>query len=199
MKFGVLTILLLLQNTFFSQQKDSILVFGNRHSICHLTRVKYLDSIAELKHYEHKPFYIFSTINTITENDIAVIKAHLEKGGNLYIGLDNWPQQKEGIEILASWFQIDFFDEGKKGLLKKGNGVLNGPDSINSYVQSNGYFSIQPNFKIEYWSNDCPVIMSSMLGKGKLIIDAGYVRFFCENISDEDTILLKEIIRYLSF
>lgn len=198
MKIILFISLLLLIKNVNSQVNDTVLVYGNHHSICYLPKIKTLDSIAEIKNFELHTLYIFSTINSLKESDIKLIKKHLENGGNIYIGLDNWPQQKEGIEILDSLFQIHFFDEGKKGVLKKGNGELNGPDTINSFVQTNGYFSIKANFKIEYWSNDCPVIMSTTIDKGKLIIDAGYVRFFCENISEEDAVLLKEIIRYLS-
>lgn len=197
MKFIALTILLLSKDCLLSQQLDTVIVYGNHQPICHLKNCIYIDSISKIKFYAGKTFYILSTLQTISEKEVALIKNHLQLGGNLYIGLDNWPHQKEGVVILSSWFQIHFYDEEKKGHLKKGYGVLNGPDSINSYVQSNGYFSIHPNFKIEYWSNDCPVIMSAQHGKGRMIIDGGYVRFFCENISKEDAILLNEIIQYL--
>jgi len=50
--------------------------------------------------------------------------------------------------------------------------------------------------KVEAWLNDQPLILSGNYKKGRIIIDGGYSRFYCENMSKTSSELW---LRFKSF
>ena len=51
--------------------------------------------------------------------------------------------------------------------------------------------------KIKVWINYQSLIQSGEIGKGKIVIDGGYSRFYCEEMNAEEKEIFDGILRYL--
>ena len=58
-------------------------------------------------------------------------------------------------------------------------------------------FPLDYRLKVEAWVSDQALILSGNIGKGRIIIDGGYSRFYCENRNDLSSEMLIRFINYL--
>ena len=59
-------------------------------------------------------------------------------------------------------------------------------------------FPLDYRLKVEAWVSDQALILSGNIGKGRIIIDGGYSRFYCENTNELSVEMLSRFITYLN-
>jgi hypothetical protein len=59
-------------------------------------------------------------------------------------------------------------------------------------------FPLDYRLKVEAWVEDQPLILTGKIGKGKIIIDGGYSRFYCPIQSEASDQLYQRFVEYLS-
>ena len=195
----VLFILMIAFNSI-SQDKE-ILVLGNYTSLCLNDSTyqmsnnlpKSLDSIDIIMLFS-------SSTSNLKTDDIERIEQFILDGGGLYSGADNWPLQAESNQVTFQLYKKESFgnyEQDLAALNTQGDLKFSEYDSIPA-GETTTAFPLDYRLKVEAWVQDQPLISSGHLGKGKIIIDGGYSRFYCirrDSITDE---LLNQIIEFLS-
>ncbi len=132
--------------------------------------------------------YIFSTANNILDlNDLERLVDYVEKGGNLYVGADNWPLQSE-FNLLSNFlFKKECygnFTATDAQSAESGRLELHELERIPAGKSTTG-IPLDPTLKVEAWIQDHPLIMSGLIGNGKIVLDGGYSRFYCSFLSKD--------------
>ncbi len=186
----------------FSQ--NNILVLGNYSHICFLDDSSYL-AVQKLPEelFSFRSILIFSTSTSIlSKKDALRIKAYVEVGGSLYLGAENWPLQAESIQLSNLLYNKELYGEYNESIArvasKNANLRMSETQEISAGV-STVAFPLDHRLKVEAWVNDQPLILSGEYGQGKIVIDGGYSRFYCENIEALSTTLFSKINHYLNF
>lgn len=165
--------------------QTKILLLGNSKNICpqKSDTIQYfsVDSLPQQLNDYHA-LLIFSTARSnLTEVDQQKIIAYLESGKGVYLGCENWPLEAEAnqlsIKLLGKGFwgnnEVDSttLDDRDDAIFAKQESFTAG----NSTVQ----YPLDIRLKVEVWSVDEPLIMSTRVFGGQLILDGGYSRFYC--------------------
>lgn len=145
---------------------------------------------------------VFSnSISNFDERDIERITDYVQQGGGLYLGADNWPLQSEANQMTRALYSKESYGEFNERTAEvnatSGNLNLNELTTIPA-GESTVAFPLDPRLTVEAWVKDEPLILSGRLGKGRIIIDGGYSRFYCANRSEISDELLFTILSFLS-
>jgi hypothetical protein len=192
-----LTILFFSLSFFCFGQK--VLMYGNtqvnfREEL--ILEVIRIDSIVQNELDSCDLLLIFSTGNSrLSEEEQNLIVDFVNEGGSLYLGAENFPFNEECNQLSERFLQL-------KGY---GNFVS---DSLMFSVDNSLDLIEKPNFesgisticfpmdfrtKVIAWSNDNPIIISAEYGKGKIILDGGYSRFY----SPENHVFFDQLLDFL--
>jgi hypothetical protein len=181
-------------------QNNEILVVGNYASLC-LADSTYTktDSLPESLDSVKIIMLFSSSTSNFSDDDIDKIEAFVRKGGGLYSGSDNWPLQAESNQVTHQLYKKESFgnyQQESAELNVQGNLDFSQIDSVPA-GQTTTAFPLDYRLKVEAWVQDQPLISSGSLGAGKIIIDGGYSRFYCDHQSNSTDALLNAFIVYL--
>lgn len=190
----------LIAQTCFAQ--ESILLIGNSEKLCYLEQFSIADSEKlpdDLSKF--KAIYIFSnSTSQLTQVDIHRIIAFVENGGGLYTGSENWPFQAESRQITQELYKKENYGEYKisaaSSSVQDGNLHLNTISEIPA-GESTVAFPLDYRLTVEAWIEDQPLILSGNYGKGRIIIDGGYSRFYCAHRTEICDELFERFKAYL--
>lgn len=124
--------------------------------------------------------FVFGTANSnLDQEDILRIDSFVRGGGGLYVGADNWPLVSEANQLTEHFYQRRFYgmNSGKFEIMSTGALQLQREDTLYPGV-STVTFPLIFDLRVEAWAGDNPVILSGELGKGRVILDGGYSRFY---------------------
>ena len=191
---------LLLSTTLFSQNK--ILFIGNISQICFEDTNSMIELSSDLPDTlsSYSAIFLFSSAQSIlNEKKVEQLLQFLNGGNGLYLGSENWPLQAESnvmTNLLFSKNAWGDFNEpnaqlAEKGIFKESASIPAGTTTV--------AFPLDYRLKVEAWVNDEPLILSGEYYKGKIIIDGGYSRFYC-NIekSGNNNFMLNQFIDFLT-
>jgi hypothetical protein len=191
---------LLLSTTLFSQNK--ILFIGNISQICFEDTNSTIELSSDLPDTlsPYSAIFLFSSAQSIlNEKKLEQLLQFLNGGNGLYLGSENWPLQAESnimTNLLFSKNAWGDFNEpnaqlSEKGIFEELKMVPAGTTTV--------AFPMDYRLKVEAWVNDEPLILSGRYFKGKIIIDGGYSRFYC-NIDKEgkNNFMLNQFINFLT-
>lgn len=200
----LLVIGFLISFSLFGQKsrETEILVLGNYTEIC-LPDTNYTvtDSLPDDLNTFDVIMLFSSSTSPFDDSDIELITDFVEKGGGLYAGSDNWPLQSESNQITKRLYEKESYGEfeqkdaetaGVKGNLELEE-MTNVPAGTTTVA-----FPLDYRLKVEAWVQDQPLILTGVIGKGRIIIDGGYSRFYCPIQSEESDQLFLKFISYLS-
>lgn len=191
-------ILVLFSHLSFGQA----VVLGNHRSICFQdTTMLIMDRTLPDNLDSLSCILIFSgSTSQFKEQDIDRITDYVQNGGGLYLGADNWPLQSESNQITNALYSKEsygeFREERAEANIKDGNLHLSEIDTIPA-GQTIVAFPLDPRLTVEAWINDAPLILSGRLGNGRIIIDGGYSRFYCNSRNKDSDIMFDKILMYL--
>lgn len=170
------------------QAKEPVLLYGNHSPICFKSEFQIAkDSLPE-DLSDYSVIYIFSTANNkLDQNDLERLVDYVEKGGNLYVGAENWPLQSEFNLISNFLFKKECYGNFSATDAQSGESGRLELDELERIPAGKSTTSIplDPNLKVEAWIEDHPLIMSGLIGGGKLVLDGGYSRFYCSYLSKD--------------
>ena len=191
---------LLLSTTLFSQNK--ILFIGNISQICFEDTNSMIELSSDLPDTlsSYSAIFLFSSAQSIlNEKKVEQLLQFLNGGNGLYLGSENWPLQAESnvmTNLLFSKNAWGDFNEpnaqlAEKGIFKESASIPAGTSTV--------AFPLDYRLKVEAWVNDEPLILSGEYYKGKIIIDGGYSRFYC-NIEKggNNNFMLNQFIDFLT-
>lgn len=200
---NMLLIICLIQLFSVRAQKATTIMLGNYHPVCiEDPTVKYCDSLPEdLSEVDVIMFFSGST-SQLNENDMNRITKFLENGGGLYLGADNQPFQSEANQVTRSLYKKECFGEFEDTVAISntdgGNLQLKEFEEIPA-GKTTVAFPMDYRLKVEAWVSDEPLILSGSWEQGRVIIDGGYSRFYCNNRSGESDQLLQRFLHFLRF
>lgn len=191
---------LLFSTTLFSQNK--ILFIGNISQICYEDSNSTIELSSDLPDTlsSYSAIFLFSSAQSIlNEKKVEQLLQYLNGGNGLYLGSENWPLQAESnvmTNLLFSKNAWGDFSEPNAQLSEKG--IFEEMKTIPSGTTTVA-FPMDYRLKVEAWVNDEPLILSGEYYKGKIIIDGGYSRFYC-NIekSGNNNFMLNQFIDFLT-
>jgi hypothetical protein len=142
-----------------------------------------------------RSIYLFSSAsNTLSEPDVDRILTFLNNGGGLYTGGDNWPLQAESNQITHKIYKKESFGSYSENIARgatEGNLKLQELESIPA-GRTTAAFPMDYRLRVEAWIADQPLIQSGNYHAGRIVIDMGYSRFYCElKDKNSDAVFLK--------
>lgn len=196
-------LLLFMFNVCLSYAQDSVLVIGNYTNVCFdgMERVKFIEQNELPTHLDSfQAILIFSNAQSnLLKEEIEHLLCYVENGGGLYCGAENLPFQTEFNSITTMLFEKTAWGNFSSSLAEVAeNGFLNVIDSTRLNA-GNTTVAVPLDFKmnVELWIDDQPLMTSLVLGRGRIVFDGGYSRFYCP-IHEQSKAILKEVIRFLS-
>lgn len=144
---------------------------------------------------------LFSGANSLlSDEDLDRLVTYVEAGGGLYSGSDNWPLQSEANQVTDYIYKKQSFGlyTNTSAECTSGNGHLE-LNTLSNIPAGNTTvaFPLDPRLRVEAWVNDQPLILSGLVTNGRIIIDGGYSRFYCQNRTEESDLILSRFIRFL--
>jgi hypothetical protein len=196
----MLKVLFILFPILCSSQIENVIAIGNHGKIKSDSILSKLDSLPNnLQHYA--AIFVFSGANSnLSNSDIEQLTSYLNDGGSIYLGAENWPLQAELNQVTNYLFQKECYgnqnEEHAQAELKGTQLSLAEVDNIPA-GKSTVAFPLHPNLKVEAWLNDQPLILSGTYGRGRVIIDGGYSRFYGDQINSESLEIWNRIMNFL--
>ena len=199
MKYIVL-ILSLISLQASAQIGDRALVMGNVDRLCLPdSQLVIMDSLPASLDSFNTIFLFSNATSFLSSDDVVMIDSFVNKGGGLYNGSDNWPLQAEANQMTQKLYRKESFGNYKETAAKSGeagNLDLEELDTIPA-GKTTSAFPMDYRLKVEAWVADQPLILSGHHGKGRIVIDTGYSRFYCD-IRDENTdAIFERVYRFL--
>lgn len=191
--------------TFNAISQSKILFVGNINSIC-----LDFDSIKIIKENklpinlsEFRSIFIFSGAESIfSGEDVIRLKEFIERGGGIYCGADNWPLQAESRQLTMAFYSKESWGnfEEKTGNIQTEKTTNQLFEKTNSFPSGSSTvsFPLDYRLKVEIWKEDQPLIQSGNFGLGKIIIDGGYSRFYCETVDIEKIKIFENMLLFLN-
>lgn len=181
-------------------RQPNLLVIGNYDRIClNDSTITTSDTLpASLKHYD--AILLFSTSTSqLKESDIDRLTTFVELGGGLYSGADNWPLQAESNQLTNHLYQKESFGQYEQVNAEYSHeGELKLEEMKNIPAgRTTVAFPLDYRLKVEAWVADQPLISSGKLGQGRIVIDGGYSRFYCDQRSADSDQLMQKIVDFL--
>lgn len=183
-----------------SQNGESALVIGNVERLCLPDTTLIIKNELPDSLENFNTIFLFSNATSLlSTDDVVRIDSFIVQGGGLYNGADNWPLQAEANQISQKLYRKESFGNYEEDLAvsnEKGNLALSELDSIPAGTSTSA-FPMDYRLRVEAWVADQPLILSGEHGKGHIVIDTGYSRFYCD-LRDENTdIIFEKVFRYL--
>lgn len=190
----------IVSNTIYSQ--TSILLIGNTEKLCYQEYFSVISDTLPNELHLFKTIYLFSnSTSQLNKEDIKNIIHFVEDGGGLYIGSENWPLQAESNQITQELYKKESYGEYDKVTAstssQEGNLQLSTISEIPA-GKTTVAFPLDYRLTVEAWIDDQPFILSGNYGKGRIIIDGGYSRFYCENRTDTCNDIFQRFKTYLT-
>ena len=116
------------------------------------------------------------------------------------MGAENWPLQAESNQITEKLYlksSYGSYDQEIADNPPGGNLKLNELDTIPA-GRSTVAFPLDYRLKVEAWVDDQPLIQSGQIGEGRIIVDGGYSRFYCDQRNNDTDSILVRFINYLT-
>lgn len=196
----VLLLYILLHSCFTFGQPPAY-VYGNQSKLCledtiNTQELQSLDST-----FNSDIIFIFSGGgNGLNPENVEKLVDFVWQGGGLYIGAENWPLQTEANQLTQRLFNKSTFGSFQAELAESsqnGNLYLDEIDTIPSGTTSVA-FPMDHRLTVEAWIEDQPLLLSGQYGSGRIIIDGGYSRFYCDQITSEGKQILFRIHQFLA-
>jgi hypothetical protein len=198
-KFYVL--MLCASASFFSTaQNDQVLIVGNYSSVCledsSFSKATVLPE--SLDSFKIICFFSNST-SSLTETEATRVESFVRSGGGLYLGAENWPLQAESNQLTKKLYLKESFGEYDLPVaqIEQQSGNLQLEMETIPAGRSTVAFPMDYRLRVEAWVADQPLILSGNLDAGKVIIDGGYSRFYCNQRTEITDSLWKAIITFL--
>lgn len=143
----------------------------------------------------------FFSNSTSSLNDLEAkrVEEFVRSGGGLYLGAENWPFQAESNQLTQKLYLKESFGEYNADVaeIEKESGNLGLEMDTIPAGRSTVAFPMDYRLRVEAWVDDQPLILSGKVDEGKVIIDGGYSRFYCDQRSDVTDSLWAAIIAFL--
>jgi hypothetical protein len=165
----------------FSQK---ILVYGKEipfDKIFNIYNFKYCSVFSKENLKDFQAILIFSSANSIlNKEDEYLLENYVFEGGNLYLGADNFPFVEECNQISERLFEMKGFGCFENDTLIFNSNYISDFSLKENYDSGLTTLSFPMNFKMKVlaWSQDNPIILITKFGKGNVILDGGYSRFY---------------------
>lgn len=177
-------------------------MIGNTHKICDFsdsTFVKLDTFPSDLEAFDVIMIFSNST-SFIQDEQLNKLITFLKNGGGLYIGAENYPLQAEANQVTRKLYNKETYGSFNSELAEvsedSGNLKLNEIDSVPS-GKSTVAFPLDYRLSVDLWVGDAPLLLSGSYQSGRIVLDGGYSRFYCDqNNSQSDQVFLK-ILNYL--
>jgi len=184
----------------FGQKGASGLLIGNVDKLClpdsQLVITETLPDSLE----NYRTIFLFSNATSFLDTaDINRIEKFVENGGGLYSGADNWPLQAEANQITQQIYKKESFGYYESRVAKSaeaGNLRLNDLDTIPA-GNTTSAFPMDYRLRVEAWIEDQPLIQSGHYGNGRIVIDTGYSRFYCDLRDENSDAVFERVYRFL--
>ena len=196
-----LAFLLFIIQVGFCYGQPNALIYGNSSKICVSDTLNslQLNDLEQLA--KEDVLFIFSSAgNGLTNGEIDTLISFVENGGGLYIGAENWPLQTESNQLTKRLFNKNSFGLYTSEVAEiavNGNLLINDLDTIPS-GRTAVAFPMDHRLTVEAWVEDQPLLLSGYFGKGRIVIDGGYSRFYCDQMNVEGKTILFRIFQFLS-
>lgn len=199
----MLCLFLLISFNVFCQNDEQILLLGNYDSVCaESPNIQRADSLPESLDNYNVVMLFSNASSTLSNSDVHRIIEFTKSGGGLYCGAENWPLQAESNQVTRAIYLKESFGNYEEYNADTKASVGNLSLDTVSYLIPAGSttvaFPMDHRLKVEAWVQDQPLILSGTLQEGRVIIDGGYSRFYCNQRSEESDQLLKLFLRYLA-
>lgn len=197
--FLLFTVLLLTT----SLQAQHILLIGNNAGICldsasSLDLVRSNELVQPLEQFD--AVLLFSNARSqLNDHSVDQLLTYVSNGGGLYCGADNPPLQDEFNQVTNQIFAREAWGEfsnrraeiSEKSFLK-----CTLEDTLDAGHTTTA-IPLDARMHVEAWVEDQPLIASYHFGKGIIVFDGGYSRFYCP-IAEANLKVLGAIISFLS-
>lgn len=171
--------ILMLTGTVHAQ----VSICGNINQLClpyTFNSVKNIDSYDSVD-----VLMVFATVESIFSSEqVDSIADYVFAGKSLYIGADNWPLQAESNMITKRLFNEVFYGNYtlQEAELSENQSLIDwAKDDQIPAGNTTSAFPMMAGLTVEAWISDQPLILVGKYGKGKVIIDGGYSRFYCQH------------------
>lgn len=200
MQFKFLTYFLFPLLSYAQTESSQILLVGNFNSICmeDSSVVKASELPKYLGSFNVICFFSNST-SSLTDAEVERVENFVREGGGLYLGAENWPLQAESNQLTKQLYLKESFGEYDAPVAKieQHSGNLNLGMKTIPAGRSTVAFPMDYRLKVEAWVADQPLILSGEVDEGKVIIDGGYSRFYCDQRSEVTDSVWAAIIAFL--
>lgn len=198
MKFILFTLLFI---TFSVHTQEDLLVLGNHSSICNekMNAGTKTDTLPQDLSSFRAIFLFSSASSRLTESEVEQLVNYVEQGGGLYMGSENWPLQAESQQMTKRMYTKESYgDFNERNALSSVQGNLK-LDEIEKIPagETTVAFPLDYRLTVEAWVEDQPLILSGFVEQGRIIIDGGYSRFYCQNSTEESEQLLSYFLKFL--
>lgn len=154
----------------------------------------------KLDHFQS--ILLFSSAKSeLSESETERIINYVFHGGGLYCGAESWPLQAESNQITDQVYFKKSYGSYTQQIaqpsLVPGNLNLKELDSIPTGKTAVA-FPMDYQLRVEAWIDDQPLIQTGKIGKGKIIIDGGYSRFYCNQRNSTTDKMFEQFLSYLS-
>jgi hypothetical protein len=178
-----------------------VLIHGNQGSVC-LSDTLHPSSLLNMQDLDsNRVLFIFSSAgNGYTKEQLDSLETFVLNGGGLYIGAENWPLQTEANQITDRLFHknaFGFYCTEIAETADNGNLALKDMEQIPSGKTSVA-FPLDHRLTVEAWVQDQPLLLSGYHGKGRIVLDGGYSRFYCDQITTESKKVILQIFNFLN-
>lgn len=182
------------------QAQQRALILGNHDPVCLPENLPVLHSATlPLQLDSVDVILLFSGAQSnLSDSDVDRIIHFVENGGGLYTGSENWPLQAESNQLTERIYRKRCF-----GVYTTHEAEINqheGNLSLDGYIPagtSTVAFPLDPRLRVEVWIDDQPLILSGFLQEGRIVIDGGYSRFYCNQRSAESDAIFEHILQFL--
>ena len=194
--------LFLWMHTFmsFAQNGTYGLILGNIEPLCLPdSQLVTMPSLPNSLSKYHTIFLFSNATSLLHKTDIIRIERFLKEGGGLYNGSDNWPLQAEANQITKEFYQKESFGNYNASLARSGatgNLKLSELDTIPAGITT-AAFPMDYRLKVDAWIQDQPLILSGNFDDGRIVIDTGYSRFYCNQRNSHSDALFQKIYTFL--
>lgn len=204
MQFKCFIFLVLIASTSFLSsaqvQNNQVLLVGNYGSICmeDSSILKVLELPESLDSFKIICLFSNST-SSLNELEASRVEEFVRSGGGLYLGAENWPLQAESNQLTQKLYLKESFGEYDAAVaeIERESGNLGLEMDTIPAGRSTVAFPMDYRLRVEAWVADQPLILSGKVDEGKVIIDGGYSRFYCDQRSDVTDSLWAAIIAFL--
>lgn len=196
----LLVYIALLLSLKVSAQETRGLILGNTVNLCIAdSTFSQSDSLPQILDSFQVIYFFSNSTSNLSQEDLNRLEMFIVEGGGLYTGSDNWPLQAEANQITREFYQKESFGNYEADLAQSnGSGKLNlhEIDSIPA-GKTTAAFPLDYRLTVEAWVDDQPLILTGSYGKGNIVIDTGYSRFYCDERNKNSDALFERIYLFL--